>query len=91
MARMLFEALSDQEPTLVYIAGNVTEAETAEQVLQQNGVDYALVLDAFVKSSLLGGKYTGLFVYVPKVDSADCRMWLESQGLTDTIDLGAVD
>lgn len=87
MPRCQLEDLSKRKPTLVYIAGNVAEAEKAERVLGDQGIDYALTLDSFVTTSLLGGQYTGLFVYVPYADYQMSRVHLEAQGLKDTVEL----
>lgn len=73
--------------SLVYIAGNVTDAKTAERLLTEHRIDYTLSLDAYTTGSLLGGEYTGLFFYVPCTDHRRCRALLESGGLTDTIAL----
>lgn len=89
MPRCELEDLAQRKPTLVYIAGNVTEAETAERVLEDQGIDYALTLDSFVTTSLLGGQYPGLFVYVPYADYRMSRVHLEAQGLKDTVELEA--
>lgn len=80
------EELAGADLRLVYIAGSVAEAETAERLLTGGDVDYALRLDAYRTTSLLGGEYTGLFVYVPRADHARCRAFLEAGGLSDTID-----
>ena len=87
MPRLAFEEFAGRNPTLVYIAGSVSEAEAAERLLDQQRVDYALSLEPFVTTSLLGGNYTGLFVYVPFKDYEHCRQCFESEGLMDTVDL----
>lgn len=81
------EELAGADLRLVYIAGTVAEAETAERVLTQQGADYVLRLDAYRTTSLLGGEYAGLYVYVPQADHARCRALLEAGGLSDTIEL----
>ena len=82
---------ADQLPgslSLVYIAGNVAEAEKAERTLTEHGVDYALSLEPFASTSLMRvGEHTGLFVYVPAAQHRSCLEMLKRNGLTDTVGL----
>ena len=87
MARRTSEELAGNPLSLVYIAGNLPDAEAAEQRLTEMGVDYALSLEPFTTLSLMGGEYTGLFVYVPTAQHRFCREMLERHGLTDTVEL----
>lgn len=87
MPRRTLEEFEGEQPTLVYIVGNMGEAEAVERLLNQEKVDYALSLEPFVTTSLLGGSYTGLFVYVPFQDYERSRQYFEAQGLMDTVDL----
>ncbi len=87
MARYRLEELLGRKPTLVYIDGNVADAEKAERLLASRSVDYAVSIEPFLHTSVLGGPYPGLFIYVPSPDSRLCRQYLESNGLTDTVDL----
>lgn len=87
MARYRLEELLGRKPTLVYIAGNVADAEKAERLLSSRSMDYAVSIEPFLHTSVLGGTYPGLFIYVPSPDSRLCRQYLESNGLTDTVDL----
>jgi len=86
MARRTAAELSGIPLSLVYIAGNLPDAEAAEQRLTEMGIDYALSLEPFTTLSLMGGEYTGLFVYVPTAQHRFCREMLERHGLTDTVD-----
>lgn len=74
---------------LVYIAGNTVDAERAECLLTGHGVDYALSLEPFMKSSTLGtvfgGTYAGVFFFVSATQHEFCRDLLRSNGFTDTI------
>lgn len=87
MARYRLEEFFGRKPTLVYIAGNVADAEKAECLLTSHSVDYAVSIEFFLHASVLGGAYPGLFIYVPLPDSLLCRQYLKSHGLTDTVDL----
>lgn len=82
-----FDELADRQPILVFIAGNLIEAQKAERLLGEHGVDYALSVDRYRTTSLLSGEYAGLFIYVPRKDYHTARLALERQGLTETIDL----
>lgn len=74
--------------SLVYIAGNMADAEKAERTLTEHGVDYALSLEPFASTSMMRpGDHTGLFVYVPTAQHRSCREMLERSGLTDTVGL----
>lgn len=77
--------------SLVYIAGTMAEAKAAERVLTDHGIDYALRLEGFTKESLLssvfGGEYVGLFFFVPRAWHGRSRMYLEAEGLKDTVAL----
>ncbi len=85
---------SDQFPgplDLVYIAGNLSDAETAERTLTAEGVDYALSMEDFshgsVLGSVLGGVYKGLFFFVPPLYHGRATDVLAAAGLTDMIPL----
>lgn len=86
MARRTNQDLAGTPLSLVYIAGNLPDAEAAEQRLTEMGIDYALSLERFTTASFMGGEYTGLFVYVPAAQHRFCREMLERHGLTDTVD-----
>jgi len=86
MSRRTNEELAGTPLSLVFIAGNLADAEAAEQRLTEMGVDYALSLEPFTTLSLMGGEYTGLFVYVPTAQHRFCREMLERHGLTDTVE-----
>ena len=88
MARRTAEEFPETPLSLVYIAGNLVEAEAAERTLTGMGVDYALSLEPFASTSVMRtGEHAGLFVYVPTTQHRSCREMLERNGLTDTVDL----
>lgn len=87
MARFTLEEFSERQPELVYIAGNVVDAEKVEAALSTNHIDYAMNVEHFVKQSLLGGTYPGVFFYVSQHDAPRCRECLNACGLTDTVAL----
>lgn len=77
--------------SLVYIAGNLSDANKAEGILTEQGVDYALSLDDYSHDSMLGavfgGVYKGLFVSVRTIDHRRAYDMLAGAGLTDTVGL----
>lgn len=77
--------------SLVYIAGNVSEAEKIERTLTECGIDYAVGLEPFTKSSALGtvfgGAYAGAFFYVAASHHEQCANLLKRNGLTDTVEM----
>jgi len=87
MARFTLEEFASRNPTLVYIAGNMVDAERAEQALGEFEIDYALNIEPFTGTSLFGRVRQGLFVYVSKEIAGKGRICLEGNGLTDTIEL----
>ena len=85
MARFTLEEFESRSPTLVYIAGNMVEAESVERVLSEYGIDYALNIDSYSGTSILSGVYEGLFVYVGPDKAEESRRHLEANGLRDTV------
>ena len=85
MARLTLKDFTEHQPELIYIAGNLTEAEQVEALLNEKQIDYALNVESFVKQSLLGGIYPGVFFYVSVHDAQDSREHLIFHGLTDTV------
>jgi len=87
MGRRTLEELDATQLKLVYIAGNLPDAQAAEACLMEIGLDYAVNVEQFTTTSVLGGVYAGAFIYVPASRHQECRTRLEACGLTDTIDL----
>ena len=85
MARFTLEEFSDRQPELVYIASNVVDAEHIESVLQEYQIDFAMNIETFVKQSLLGGTYPGVFFYVAQSDAQRSREGLQARGFSDTV------
>ncbi len=83
--RRTAEEMRDVTLELVYIAGNLSEAQAAERELTRRGIDYTLSLDQFKTTSLLGGEHTGLFFYVDVSRHGESVRLLEAAGLRDTV------
>ena len=91
--RRTADELEPQTLTLLYIAGNVADAERAEQCLTDAGVDYVLSLEPFTTPirQLLGWQYTGLFFYVPEGRHDAAAKFLHDDGFTDTVPLDEME
>lgn len=89
MARRTAEELSGTSLSLVYIADSTVDAERVERVLSEQGIDYTLRLEPFMKSSavgtVFGGIYTGVFFFIATTQHEVCRDLLRSTGFADTI------
>ena len=85
MARFTLEEFSERNPELVYIAGNVVDAEHAETALIEQNIDYAMNIETYQNQSFLGGTYPGVFFYVREGDAQRSRECLQAQGFTDII------
>ena len=71
----------------MYIANNLTDAHKAERLLTDIGIEYAVDLEPFTTTGIMGGEYIGLFLYVPTLEQPQCCELLEAHGLTDTVPL----
>lgn len=89
MARRTAEEFSRTPLSLVYIAGNTVDAEKAERVLTARGMDYAVSLEPFMNSSMMGtvfgGTYAGLLFFIPSAQHECCHDLLRANGFADTI------
>jgi len=87
VARLTLEEFSDRHPELVYIAGNVVDAEKVESALSEKQIDYAMNIESFVIPSFLGGTYPGVFFYVASDEARQSRECLKAKGFPDTVAL----
>ncbi len=85
MARFTLDEFSERAPELIYIAGNLVDAEHIESALSDDQIDYALNIENYQNNSFLGGTYPGVFFYVSDHDAQRGRECLHACGLTDTI------
>lgn len=86
MARVDEERLIGCEITLVFIACNLGEARRAEEALTQNGIDYCLSFEPFIRPSVLGllteaSQHVGLGLSVISGQASLCRDVLCRHGL----------
>ncbi len=85
------EEFGEAPLSLVYIAGNTTDAHHAERVLNERNIDYMVSLESFTSESPLvfGGQYHGVFFHVPRLQHRLACELLETAGLRDTVELEA--
>lgn len=83
MALVDAATFDDKAVTLVYIAGRLTEGKQVEQVLSDNGVDYAVDVEPFQTTVLgiLPVEYEGVGFYVASHQADLCREVLRAAGL----------
>jgi hypothetical protein len=73
----------DKEVAIVYIAGRLSESKQVEQVLSENGIDYAVDVEPF-EGRVLGivrVEYEGVGFYVSSGQADFCRRVLREAGL----------
>ena len=77
------QTFDDRAVTLVYIAGRLKEGKRVEQVLSDNGVDYAVDIEPFETRVLgiLPVRYDGVGFYVASEHAALSRHVLHAAGL----------
>ena len=87
MARFTLEEFMPRGPALVYIAGNIVEAQHVESALSEIHIDYAVNVEPYTNQSFLGGAYHGVFFYVSEEDAPRSRELLNVHGFTDIVAL----
>ena len=83
MALVDSATFDDKEVAMIYIAGRVSEGKRVEQVLSDNGIDYAVDFEPF-ESRVLGilpVQYEGVGFYVFSGHADFCRRVLREAGL----------
>ena len=80
MARVDAETLAG-DPSRVYIAARLSEAQRVEAVLTENGADYVVSVELF-RAGLLSRPHHGAVFYVADSRADRCRECLLAAGLT---------
>ena len=80
MGRIEIEDFSRKDISRIFIAGSIEEAESAEDILTQNGIDYAISLEPYVRM-FFGTERNGIAFYVLSCQELFCRDLLSSRGL----------
>ena len=82
MARIDADELEGGEGELVFIARRIDEAERAEALLSDEGIDYALAFEPFLHGGIFGVRtLTGVGFYVATERAGACREILGRSGL----------
>jgi hypothetical protein len=84
MGRVQIEDFSDKAISRILMAGTIEEAEQTEDILTENGIDYAVSLEPFV-TSIFGSERTGIAFYVLSGQEHYCRVMLASKGLASCL------
>lgn len=82
MARLALEDFSNKEIARIYIAQNIKEATQVEQILSENGIDYAIELETYWQVTLFSSEHVGAAFYVLSGQANLCRESLKSAGLS---------
>ncbi|MGH7833010.1 MAG: hypothetical protein ACREQK_05155 [Candidatus Binatia bacterium] len=67
--------------TRIYLAGELAEAKRVEELLNSNGIDYAVEVEPYVRFSLFSSEYAGAAFYVLSGQAEFCRVALCKAGL----------
>ncbi len=81
MGRIDLEKFSDLNITRIYIAKNIKEAQSIENLFTEKNIDYALSVEPFLPPSLLQSERMGATFYVESTQSDICRQIIANQGL----------
>ena len=80
MSRKEFEEFSEKDISRIFIADSIKQAELVEDILTQNGIDYAVSLEPFVQ--IFMSESNGIAFYVLAGQEPYCRKLLTSRGLS---------
>ena len=72
----------DNEWEPVFIAANVSESEFVERMLADEGIEYDIRPEAFVRESSPGACFQGLMFLVLAGQAPYCRRLISQRGLT---------
>ncbi len=81
MGRIEIEDFSDKNISRIFIAASIKEAEFVEDILTQDGIDYAVALEPFTQGIFVSER-NGTAFYVLSGQASYCRKLLESKGLS---------
>jgi len=81
MGRIDIENFSNKDVLRIFIAASIKETESAEDILTQNGIEYAISLEPFMQG-ILGSERDGIAFYVLSRQASFCKKLLESKGLS---------
>ncbi|MGH7770683.1 MAG: hypothetical protein ACREQA_00425 [Candidatus Binatia bacterium] len=81
MARIALENFAEKEVARIYIAAELGEAKRVENTLTQNGIDYAVEIEPYVRYNLGSLENKGAAFYVISGQADFCRRALREAGL----------
>ena len=82
MGRIDAEEFEDRSNELIFIARRVSEAERVEEILSDEGIDYALAFEPFLHGGIFGvTTLQGVGFYVLTERAPHCRELLGRRGL----------
>ena len=73
----------DDEPQLsaIFVAASVSEVDFVEKLLNDEGIEYEVRPEAFIRQPIGGTCLQGLLFHVRAGQASYCRRLLESRGL----------
>ncbi len=82
MSRVDIEDLSkdEKEITRVFIASSLNEAQSIEDILTGNGINYAVTIEKYVRFGLFPSEIPGVGFYVSSGQGSFCRDLLRREG-----------
>jgi hypothetical protein len=83
MPHFAFDDFEESELSRIYLAARLAEAKRVEEVLDANGIDYAVEVEPYAVTLLfIGfGEYKGAAFYVRSGQAEFCRRILAEAGL----------
>jgi hypothetical protein len=87
MSRIDMEEFSmdEKDITRIFIASNLKEAQSIEEILTDHGIDYAVKIEKYVRLGLFPSEMPGVAFYVPSGQASFCRDLLRNQGFLSGI------
>jgi hypothetical protein len=81
MGRVEIENFSDKDISRIFIAASIKEADSAEDILTQIGIDYAISLEPYTRM-FFGTERKGIAFYVLSGQALYCRTLFQTKGLS---------
>lgn len=83
MGRIQIEDFIDKEISRIFIATNVEQSERVEDILTREGIDYAIVMEPYLRIGLIStSELKGIAFYTLSGQAQYCINLLESEGLS---------
>jgi hypothetical protein len=81
MGKKSFEEFPIDERERIFIAVNLTEVKKAEEILDENYIEYAINIEPYYRISPFQTEHRGGAFYVKSQDAEFCRKILKEKGL----------